>query len=240
MGIDSFQREFIADIKEKVRAAQYEALKSVNLKLITLYWEIGKSVAEKQSESWGKAIVPALSRELQKEFPKTGGFSTTNIWYMVQLYTDYQKDINLQPLVGEISWSKHVVILSKSKNSLERQFYILSTKKFGWTKNVLINQIENKTYERFLLNQTTFQQPITTNIDELAQSVIKDSYTFDFLNLADKHSENELEQGLIKNVKSFYWKWDTTIPLWVVNIGFKSATVIIGLIYSFIIASSNP
>lgn len=111
------ERQFIAEIKEKVRSAQYEALKTVNVKLIQLYWEIGKSIAEKQGEGWGKSIVASLSKELQAEFPKTTGFSTTNIWYMVQFYTDYQSDINLQPLVGEISWSKHLAILSKCKLS---------------------------------------------------------------------------------------------------------------------------
>ncbi|MGV3603392.1 MAG: DUF1016 N-terminal domain-containing protein [Dyadobacter fermentans] len=109
---------------------------------------MGKSIAEKQSESWGKSIVASLSKELQAEFPKSSGFSTTNIWYMVQFYTDYQSDINLQPLVGEISWSKHLVILSKCKLSHERQFYILSTSKYGWSKNVLLHQIENKAFEK--------------------------------------------------------------------------------------------
>ncbi len=84
------------------------------------------------------------------------GFSTTNLWYMGQFYTEYQADINLQPLVGEISWSKHLVILSKCKDSQERLFYTISTKKFGWTKDVLIHQVENKTYQKYLLNQTNF------------------------------------------------------------------------------------
>ncbi|MBX3164444.1 MAG: hypothetical protein KF900_08185 [Bacteroidetes bacterium] len=67
---------------------------------------------------------------------------------MAQFYDEYHTDENLQPLVGEISWTKHTLILNMCKDSQERRFYILSTKKFGWTKNVLIHQIENKTYER--------------------------------------------------------------------------------------------
>jgi hypothetical protein len=73
-----------------VRQAQYEALKVVNTQLIHLYWEIGKSIAEKQGENWGKAIVPKLSKELQNEFPGIGGFSTTNLWLMAQFYSEYQ------------------------------------------------------------------------------------------------------------------------------------------------------
>jgi len=90
-----------------------------------LYWEIGKSIAEKQSESWGKAIVPTLSQELQKEFSGVSGFSVGNLWLMAQFYNEYHSVENLVPLVREISWSKHITILKKCKDNLERQFYIL-------------------------------------------------------------------------------------------------------------------
>ena len=203
MNLDTSQHAFIADIKQKVRQAQYEALKAVNIQLINLYWEIGKSIAEKQSENWGKAIVPTLSNELQNEFPGIGGFSTTNLWLMAQFYSEYHAVEFLQPLVGEISWSKHITILNKCKNNQERQFYILSTKKFGWTKNVLIHQIENKTFEKYLLNQTNFEDTLPESIRNQASLAVKDEYTFDFLNLSHEHSESELEQALIQNIRRF-------------------------------------
>ncbi|MDO9153038.1 MAG: PDDEXK nuclease domain-containing protein [Paludibacter sp.] len=203
MNIETSQHHFIADIKHKVRQAQYEALKVVNTQLINLYWEIGKSIAEKQSENWGKAIVPTLSNELQNEFPGIGGFSVGNLWLMAQFYSEYQAVEFLVPLVREISWSKHITILKKCKDNQERQFYILSTKKFGWTKNVLINQIENKTFEKYLLNQTNFDNTLPETIKNQAHLAVKDEYTFDFLNLADEHSESELEQALIQNIRAF-------------------------------------
>jgi predicted nuclease of restriction endonuclease-like (RecB) superfamily len=203
MELDKSQIDFIAEIKRKVRAAQYEALKSVNLHLIKLYWEIGKSISEKQSESWGKAVVPNLSKELQKEFPGVSGFSVTNLWLMAQFYNEYCAEADLQPMVGEISWTKHIVILNKCKDSLERQFYILAAKKFGWTKNVLIHQIENKTYEKYLLNQTNFEDNLPENIKNQAVLAVKDEYTFDFLDLADSHSERDLEIALLNNVRNF-------------------------------------
>lgn len=194
---------FISDIKQKVRSAQYEALKVVNVQLINLYWEIGKSISEKQLENWGKSVVPVLSNELQKEFPGIGGFSVGNLWLMAQFYSEYQAVENLVPLVREISWSKHITILKKCKDNQERQFYILSTKKFGWTKNVLIHQIENKTFENYLLNQTNFKETLPDSIKKQAYLAIKDEFTFDFLNLESEHSESELEQALIQNIRSF-------------------------------------
>ena len=203
MSLELSQLNFIAEIKQKVRNAQYEALKVVNTQLINLYWEIGKSIAEKQSENWGKAIVPKLSKELQIEFPGIGGFSEGNLWLMAQFYTEYQSVEFLVPLVREISWSKHITILKKCKNNQERQFYILSTKKFGWTKNVLINQIENQTFEKYLLNQTNFENTLPESIRNQAGLAVKDEYTFDFLNLANEHSESDLELALIQNIRSF-------------------------------------
>ena len=109
----------------------------MNTEIISLYWEIGHSIADKQAAGWGKSIVEQLAKDIQVEFPGIKGFGSRNIWYMVQFYTEYQVDANLQPLVAEISWAKHLAIMTKCEDSQERQFYILATKKFGWTKNVL-------------------------------------------------------------------------------------------------------
>lgn len=203
MDIQNKEFTFIESIKDTVRAAQYEALKAVNVQLINLYWELGKAISEKQVEGWGKAIVLTISKALQAEFPRMSGFSTTNIWYMVQFYNEYQGNEFLQPMVGEISWSKHIAILSKCKDNQERQFYIMATKKFGWTKNILIHQIENKTYEKYLLNQTNFEAVLPETIKKQAILAVKDNYTFDFLELGDDYSEYELEQALISNIRKF-------------------------------------
>ncbi|MDR2966836.1 MAG: DUF1016 N-terminal domain-containing protein [Methanobacteriaceae archaeon] len=137
--LNNEQKEFIKDIKEKIRESQYNALKSVNRELINLYWEMGKIIHSKQKENWGKSIVKTLSEELQKEFPGIKGFSVSNLWNMSQFYNEYNSHEKLEPLVREISWTKNIVIMKKCKDSQMREFYILATKKFGWTKNILIH-----------------------------------------------------------------------------------------------------
>jgi predicted nuclease of restriction endonuclease-like (RecB) superfamily len=118
----------LSDVKNRIRAAQYTALKAVNKEMITLYWDIGRSILAKQDKyGWGKAVVQNLSKDLQNEFPGVSGFSAQNLWYMRQFYIEYNKDKKLQPLVGEISWAKHLVIMSRCKNPLEREFYIRTT-----------------------------------------------------------------------------------------------------------------
>ncbi|MFP3091257.1 PDDEXK nuclease domain-containing protein [Treponema sp. TIM-1] len=203
MPLSHSQLSFISEIKEKIRLAQYEALKAVNTQLIQLYWEIGRGISEKQGESWGKSIVPVLSGELQKEFPGISGFSERNLWLMTQFYNEYHDVEFLQPLVAEISWAKHIAILNKCKDNQERWFYILMTKKFGWSKNVLIHQIENRTYEKYLLGQTNFDETLPDTIKKQAVLAVKDEYTFDFMDLADEHSERQLESALVNNVRAF-------------------------------------
>ena len=196
--------QFLVEIKDRIHKSRYEAAKAVNKEIILLYWDIGRLITEKQQTlGWGKSVVETLSEDLQKEFPGMSGFSARNIWYMQQFYVEYQASEILQPLVAEISWSKHLVIMSKCKDMQERQFYILATKKFGWTKDVLIHQVEQKSYERYLLGQTNFDDTLPEKIKKQAILAVKDEYNFGFTNLLDGHSEADLEQELIKNIRAF-------------------------------------
>lgn len=102
--------DFLIQVKERIRKAQYDALKAVNKELISLYWDIGNMIVEKQKEfGWGKSIVENLAKDLQKEYPGIKGFSVQNIWYMRQFYVNYNGNEKLQPLVGEISWVKNII-----------------------------------------------------------------------------------------------------------------------------------
>lgn len=195
---------FRDEITTRIRSAQYEALKAVNKEMIALYWEIGKRITEQQAAlGWGKSVVETLSNDIQKEFPGIKGFGVSNMWDMARFYAEYQANEFLQPLVGEISWSKHIIILTKCKDTQQRQFYILATKKFGWTKDVLINKIELKTFEKHMLGQNNFEETLPESIKNQAILAIKDEYSLNFAGLDEEHSEYELEQSIVKNIRAF-------------------------------------
>jgi len=197
-------KEFVTGIKNRIREAQYSALKAVNKELISLYWDIGKGISERQAKfGWGKAVVEKLAFDLQKEYPGIQGFSARNLWNMRNFYSTYQDKVKLQPLVAEISWAKNLVVMEKCKGGLEREFYIRMTRKFGWTKSVLIHQIESKSYEKYLLNQTNFDKALPAKYKGQAKLAVKDEYTFDFLELGGEHSEKELEAALMERVRGF-------------------------------------
>ena len=195
---------FLNDIKQRIIDARYKALQAVNKQQIQLYWDIGKMIVQKQKESgWGKSVVEQLSKDLQKEFPGQRGWSTRNLWMMRQFYDTYQSNEKLQPLVAEIGWTHNQIIMIKCKDDLEREFYIRMTRKYGWTKNILIHQIEGNSYALYLTNQTNFEQTLPEKYRNQAVLAVKDEYKFDFLDLGDKYSERELEQEIIKNIRQF-------------------------------------
>jgi len=122
---------------------------------------------------------------------------------MRQFYKSYSTNQKLSPLVREIGWSHNLIIMEKCKDALEQEFYIRMTRKHGWTKNVLAHQIENKSYEKTLLNQTNFENTLPASIIKHAKLAVKDEYTFDFLELGQEHSEQQLEKAILNKLEVF-------------------------------------
>ncbi|NOY27783.1 MAG: DUF1016 domain-containing protein [Oligoflexia bacterium] len=138
----------LVEIKDRVRAAQYRALRAVNHELVGLYWDIGRLIAQRQrAQGWGRSVVQRFAADLQAEFSGVRGFSAQNLWYMRQLYREYHDDEKLQPLVGEVSWSKNLVIMARCRDSQEREFYLRMTRKYGWTKSVLVHLVAARPQE---------------------------------------------------------------------------------------------
>ena len=196
--------DFLAEIKSQIRQRQYQALRAANKELLALYWWLGENISRRQAkQGWGKAVVENLAADLQVEFPGRNGFSARNLWNMLDLYSAYAAKPKLQPLVAEISWAKNLLILARCKDDLEREFYLRATARFGWTKNVLQHQLDNHSYQQYLNGQTNFDAAVPESIKAQAMLAVKDHYTFDFLGLAEAHSERELEEALVKNLRRF-------------------------------------
>jgi len=194
----------LAEVKERVRSAQLAALKAVNKELVTLCWDIGRLIVNRQADAdHGTAIAEQLAADLRRELPGVSGYSRRNIFYMREFYLAYHDLPKVQPLVAQIGWSHNLAILQRCKDPQEREFYIRMTRKFGWSKNVLIHQIENQSYEKTLLGQTNFDKALTPKHRAQAKLAVKDEYTFDFLELSEEHSERELERALVSRIEGF-------------------------------------
>ena len=196
--------KLLAEVKERVRSAQYAALRAVNKELVGLYWDIGRMIAERQTDArHGAAIAEHLAADLQREFPGVHGYSRRNVFYMREFYLAYHGQPKVQPLVAQIGWTHNLIIMQRCKDDLEREFYIRMARKFGWSKTVLIHQIENQSYEKTLLGQTNFDRAVSPRLRAQAKLSIQDEYSFDFLELDEAHDERELERALIGRIETF-------------------------------------
>jgi len=191
-------------IKERIRIAQYQALKKVNTELISAYQDIGRIIVEKQEQQgWGENVVKRLAKDLQVEFPGVRGFSLRNLWYMRTLYLTYKDKPNVQPLVAQISWSHNLAILDRCKTDLEREFYLQAAAYYGWSKLTLIDNIKHQAYERWALKQTSFDHTLSEDQQANAVLAVKDDYNFDFLDIAEPHNERKVESALVAHVVKF-------------------------------------
>jgi predicted nuclease of restriction endonuclease-like (RecB) superfamily len=196
--------DFLHEVKAQVRKHQRQALRAANNELLALYWWLGENISRKQAEQgWGKAVVETLARDLQAEFPGRNGFSARNLWNVLDFYREYASKPKLQPLVAEIGWTNNLIIMARCEDDLEREFYLRASARFGWTKNVLQHQLDNQSYHQYLAGQTNFDAVLPDSIKAQALMAVKDRYTFDFMGLADEHSERELEQALVRNLRDF-------------------------------------
>lgn len=192
------------DLKTTIRQARIRVAKAANRKLVQLYWQLGKTIVERQTQQgWGKAVVEQLAVDLKASFQGRSGFSAQNLWYMRQFYMEYKDLPNLQQLVGEIPWGQNLAIMAKVKDAAERAYYLKATVEMGWSRNVLIHQIESRAYQRHQLaeKQHNFTAALPEHLAEQADEAMKDVYMLDMLGVEKPLLERELERRMVNKIQ---------------------------------------
>lgn len=198
-------KQWLTDLKFRIRNSQIKAALKVNTELINLYWELGKEIVSKQEQSqWGDGLIKQLSSDLQQEFPNMKGFSTTNIKYIKRWYSFYNQDITigqqvvdqLRETVSQIPWGHNLRIIIQCKSIEEAFFYIHKTIENGWSRSILELHIKQQDYQRTRHSVSNFSRLLPTVQSDLAQELLKDPYNFDFLTLTDSYKERELENAV--------------------------------------------
>jgi predicted nuclease of restriction endonuclease-like (RecB) superfamily len=194
----------LQELKERIRSAQVQAVLSVNRELVTLYWSIGRDILIRQrNEGWGAKVIDRLSEDLSKAFPEMRGFRSRNLKYMRAFAEAYPDQQFVQQVVAQLPWGHQVRILDTVKDAKQREWYIRQAIQSGWSRNVLVHQIEGDLYDRQGQAMTNFDRTLPAPQSELAQQLIKDPYNFDFLTLVPDLLERDLERGLIQHVRDF-------------------------------------
>jgi predicted nuclease of restriction endonuclease-like (RecB) superfamily len=199
-GYDSFLR----NLKDRVRTAQLRACLSVNRELILLYWRTGHDILERQNQAgWGAKVIDRLARDLHSEFPDMKGLSRTNLLYMRAFAEAWPDESFVQQVVGQIPWGHNLRILDLLKDPDDREWYARAALQHGWSRNVLVHQIETGLRHREGKAQSNFTQTLPPGQSDLAQQVLKDPYNFEFLSLAKEAHERDLERALINHLRDF-------------------------------------
>ena len=223
-------RQFIEDLKARVLSARISAARAANRDLILLYWDVGRGIVERQQLlGWGDAVVEMVSADLQRAFPGTRGFSVQNLWRMKQFYLTHTAEEFLaqvvremgvsdaerpdaaklshavRELVAQVPWGHHANALAKAVAPAARLYYLRATAQFGWSRNVLLNQVKAGAYERAVAEKKThnFELALPEHLAEQADEMLKSSYNLEFLGIRQAVRERELEDRLIEHLRDF-------------------------------------
>lgn len=189
----------VNEIKNEIKTAQIKVAIEANKNLINLYFKIGKVLND--NYKYGNRFIDEVSRELKLEFPSIEGFSVRNLKYMKKFYLEYKDYELVQRTVAQLPWRHNIVLMSKIKDNKIRKLYAEATIKNGWSKDMLVIQIENNYHLRIGNSSNNFKISLPKINSDLANNTIKDPYIFDFLTLKENYKEKELEKAMIEKIR---------------------------------------
>lgn len=201
---DSNYIDFLNELKQHIQSARIKAALAVNQELLHLYWQIGYEICTRQqNEGWGSKVITRLAQDLRKEFPDMSGFSQTNLKYMRAFAEAYSEVEISQRCVGQLPWRHNIALLSKLKDTELRHWYAQKAIENGWSRDILVMQIESNLFDRLGGAITNFERSLPSPQSDLAHQIIKDPYNFEFLTLAENAQERDLERALIDHIRDF-------------------------------------
>ena len=195
--------ETFAEVVGLIAASRERAVQAVNTALIDLYWKIGETISRKiAAAEWGEGVVDRLAQFIAKTEPGMRGFTRRNLFRMRRFYETYREDVIVTPLVSQLPWSHHLVILEQSKRPEEREFYLRLAIRERWSKRELERQFKTALFERAVLSPPKVT-PLVAQMYPEAMNVFRDAYTVEFLGLPQAHAEADLHGALLDKLKEF-------------------------------------
>lgn len=195
---------WLVSLKQRIQSAQQHAALSVNRELILLYWHIGCDILERQqAQGWGAKVIDRLANDLRAAFPDMKGFSPRNLKYMRAFAEAWPENTFVQQAAAQMPWFHICTLIDKLKTNETREWYAAKAVEHGWSRNVMVMQIETRLHERQGNAVTNFASRLPAPQSDLAQDTLKDPYIFDFLGLADSAQERDVEKALIQHITRF-------------------------------------
>lgn len=197
-------RELLEDLQRTVAAARWHTQRTVNTELLTLYWQLGNAVLQRQhAEGWGTRVIARLATDLRAAFPGMTGLSRSNMFYMRAFASAWSEVAVVQQPVGQLPWGHITVLLDKLSDQAERDWYAAAAARDGWSRNVLLNMIMGRLHSRAGAAASNFRDQLPGADSELAQQLTRDPYVLDFLDLTQPAAERDLESALVARLQTF-------------------------------------
>lgn len=194
----------LSDLKRRISEERLRVVLAANAAMILLYWDIGRTILEQQNrEGWGTKVIDRLSADLRRAFPDMKGLSPRNLKYMRAFAAAWPNREIVQEVLAQITWYNNIALLDKLKNPETRLWYAQQTIANGWSRNVLVLQIEQSLHQRQGKAITNFHATLPPPESDMAVQIFKDPYLFDFLGTTDPRREWEIEQTLVDHIQRF-------------------------------------
>ncbi len=196
--------EWLLDLKSRIHNAQHRATLAVNRELVMLYWQIGSDIlARQEQQGWGSKVIDRLAKDLRNAFPDMKGFSPRNLKYMRSFAQAWPEPEFVQQAAAQLPWFHLCTLIDKLKTREERDWYLAQTIEHGWSRNILVIQIEGRLKERTGAAQNNFATRLPQPQSELARESLKDPYRLDFLDLGKEAEERDIETALVRHITQF-------------------------------------
>jgi len=192
--------QILENIKAQIQNAQYRAVLGVNREQIFLFWNIGKIIIE--NSQYGSGFVENLARDIKSEFPNAKGYSVRNLRYMRRFAEMFNDISNLQGALADLTWYHLQTLMDKISDKNIYLWYANKVLENGWSRNILLHQIETKLYERQVLPNkvSNFERALPSPQNKLARDTLKNPYVFDFIEVREDIIEREIENELVANI----------------------------------------
>lgn len=191
--------DVLSRIKKDISASRHRAVLSANSELVMLYWRVGGVINE--HAEWGNKFISTLAHDIRTAFPEVTGFSVRNLKYMAKFAREFDSEF-VQQAAAQIPWGHLVRLMDKVRSQDAFRWYVGKTIENGWSRNILVHQIEYDLYGRQALapKVTNFEKLLPSSESDLAAQALKDPYVFDFIAMKEGMSERDTEDAMVGDV----------------------------------------